>query len=140
MQDLQVFINHHLALVTLLAIILVILVILEFIKIKRGASRLTPAQVIHLINHDKAVVIDIRSADAFANGHITGAISLPFDQLETKIKKIEKFKSQPIVLVCATGADSPKAAAILVQQGFQAQLLNGGIRAWRDAEMPLIKG
>ncbi len=140
MQDILLFMNHHLALVTLLAIILVMLVILEFIKIKRGAKRLTPAEVIHVINHDKGVVIDIRSSDAFATGHITGAISLPLSHLAEKIKKIEKFKLQPIVIVCATGADSPKAAVILAEQGFQAKLLNGGMRAWRDAEMPLVKG
>ena len=60
--------------------------------------------------------------------------------LKTKIKKIEKFKSQPIVIICATGADSPAAASLLAEQGFQTCMLNGGIRAWREAEMPLIKG
>jgi len=145
MQDILLFVNHHLALFSALAIILVILVILEFIKIQRGASRLTPAEVIRSINHEKAVVIDIRSLDAFKSGHITGAISLPLNDLKnadlkTKTKKIEKFKSQPIIIACATGADSAKAAALLAQQGFQTQLLNGGLRAWRDAEMPLVKG
>lgn len=140
MQDILSFVNHHLLLFTALAIILVILIILEFIKLKRGATRLSPARVTHLMNHSKGIVIDIRTPEAFATGHVTGAISLPLSDLKTKIKKIEKFKSQPIVIICATGADSPAAASLLAEQGFQTYMLNGGIRAWRDAEMPLIKG
>lgn len=140
MQDILLFINHHMLLVTALAVILVILIILEFIKLKHGASRLTPARLIQLMNHSKAIVVDIRSTEAFGTGHITGAISLPLGDLKISSKKIEKFKSQPIVIVCATGADSPAAASILTQQGFQASILNGGIRAWREAELPLVKG
>ncbi|HSW69057.1 MAG TPA: rhodanese-like domain-containing protein [Gammaproteobacteria bacterium] len=140
MQNILPFINHHLALFTALAIVLVILIILEFIKLKRAAARVTPAQVTHLINHDKAVILDIRTTDAFGSGHIVGAISLPFKELKDKLKKIEKFKSQPIVIVCATGAEASKAASSLTQQGFQVKILGGGLRAWRDAEMPLVKG
>jgi rhodanese-related sulfurtransferase len=140
MQDILSFVNHHLPLFTALAIILVILIILEWVKLKRGATRLSPARVIHLMNHSKGVVIDIRTTEAYATGHLTGAISIPFSELKTKIKKIEKFKSQPIVITCATGADSPAAASLLAEQGFQTCMLNGGIRAWHDAGMPLIKG
>jgi rhodanese-related sulfurtransferase len=140
MQDILLFINHHLPLFAALAIILVVLILLEFIKLKRGAIRLTPARLIQLMNHHKAVVIDIRSLDGFKTGHITNAISIPLSDLKNKMKTFEKFKSQPIVIVCATGADSPKAAVLLMQHGIQTQLLNGGMRAWRDAEMPLVKG
>ncbi len=140
MQDISSFIDHHLTLVIALAIVLVVLVILEFVKLKRGATRLTPAEVTHLVNRAKGVVIDIRTPDAFATGHIVGAISLPLGDIKTKIKKIEKFKSQPIVIVCATGVDSSKAASLLKEYGFQTHILTGGIRAWRNAEMPLVKG
>ena len=140
MQDILSFIPNHLALSSLFAAVLVILIILEFIKLQRGASRLSPARVVHLMNHNKAVVIDIRSPEAFLAGHIVGAISLPLTELSQKLKKIEKFKSQPVVIACATGADSHKAATLLNQQGFQAQVLTGGMRAWRDAEMPIVKG
>ena len=140
MQDILLFIQHHWALSLAFATILVFLIILEFIKIKRGSSRISPAQTTHLINHNKAIVVDLRSYEAFLSGHIVGAISLPLSALKEQVKKIEKFKSQPIVLVCATGTDSPRAATALMQQGFNVQILSGGIRAWRDAEMPVVKG
>ncbi|MEO8401877.1 MAG: rhodanese-like domain-containing protein [Gammaproteobacteria bacterium] len=141
MQDIQLFIQNHLMLCLGLAIVLVILVIVEFIKIKRGGNRLTPAKMTQLINHEKAVIIDVRAQDAFLSGHIVGAISLPLSDIKNKMKKIEKFKSQPVVIICAAGTESSRAAAILTQEGFNnVQTLNGGIRAWRDAELPLVKG
>ncbi len=141
MQDIVFFMQHHLALVALFAFVLILLFVLEFIKLKRGANKLTPAQTTQLINHNNAVVVDVRTQDAFLSGHIVNAISLPLSELNNKIKKIEKFKMQPIVVVCGTGIDAAKAAGLLTQQGFlQTQILAGGIRAWRDAELPLVKG
>lgn len=140
MQDIILFMQHHLVLVATFALVLILLFILEFIKLKRGANRLTPAEAVRLINHEKAVIVDVRSYEAYLTGHIVNAISLPLSEINGKIKKIEKFKSQPIVVVCGTGTEASRAALLLTQQGFQAQVLSGGLNAWRDAEMPLIKG
>lgn len=140
MQDLLLFIQHHSLLSALLAVIVLFLIILEFMKLKSGTLQLTPAQVTQLINHDNAAVIDIRSQDAYKAGHIIGAISIPLQELQQNNKKIAKFKSQPIVLVCANGHESQRAATTLAQQGLQAQILAGGIRAWSSADMPLVKG
>lgn len=140
MQDILAFIHNHLALSSLLAVVLVGLIIIEFIKLRRGTRQVSPAKVVQLINHNQAAIVDIRGSEAFLAGHIVGAISLPMNEIANKLKKIEKLKSQPIVVVCATGADSNKAAVLLTQQGFQVQILAGGIRAWRDAQLPVVKG
>ena len=140
MQDILSFIQNHLALSSLLAVILIGLIIIEFIKLRRGTRQVSPARVVQLINHNQAAVVDIRGSDAFLAGHIVGAISLPMNEIANKLKKIEKFKSQSMVIVCATGADSNKAATLLTQQGFQVQILAGGMRAWRDAQLPVVKG
>lgn len=139
MQDILLFVNHHLMLIAALAVIVVLLIMVEGVKLKRGATSLSPARLTHLINHAKAIVIDIRTPDAFLTGHVMGAISLPAAELKTGLKKIEKFKAQPIVITCATGTDSPAAATFLTAQGFQVHVLNGGIRAWREADLPLVK-
>jgi rhodanese-related sulfurtransferase len=140
MQDIVLFMQQHLVLVSLLTFILLLLLILEFIKLKRGARKLTPHQTVQLINHQKAMVLDVRNYESFQAGHVVNAISLPINELQDKIKKIEKFKSQPIVIVCATGVEALPAEKLLLQQGFQVHVLSGGIRAWRNAEMPLVKG
>lgn len=139
MQDLTVFIQNHWQLSSVLIVVLILLTIVEFIKQKSDTSRLTPRQVTQLINHENAAVVDVRDTDAFASGHILNAASLPVKDLEQKLQKIEKFKSQPIVLVCSTGLDSARAFSVLQKKGFNVKILGGGIRAWREADLPLVK-
>lgn len=140
MQDIFLFIQHHPVLSVAFVVVLLALMILEFIKLRRGTQEITPQQAIFLINHENAAVVDVRSLDVFITGHIVDAISLPLSELETKQKKLEKFKSKPIVIVCATGIESSTAAAMLIKHGFDARVLAGGLRRWKEADLPLIKG
>ncbi len=140
MQDITLFIQHHWMLSLALIAVAIALIILEFFRFKQGGTRLNPTQVTRLMNHEEAVIVDIRTPEAYASGHIIDAMSLPLSSFQEKAKKLEKFKSKPIVIVCMTGTDSPRATALLKQQGFNnVQLLAGGIRAWRDANLPLVK-
>jgi len=139
MQDIMLFIVHHRILSLSLVSVVILLIILEFIKLKSSATRLTPAEVTELLNHQNAVIVDIRSAAQFKEGHIVGSLSLPMAELEQKVKKLEKFKSQPMIIVCASGLESPRAAVLLGKQGFNIRILGSGMRAWREAAMPLVK-
>lgn len=141
MQDIILFIQQHLLPSLALLVVLVLLVILEFVKLKRGTKQLSAQQLIQLINHQNAVVVDLRSVDAFTKGHIVGAMSIPLSELQTKYKKIEKLQSQPIVLVCAMGNDCVSAEIVLKKNGItQFTRLAGGMRRWQDEGMPLVKG
>lgn len=139
MQDIFLFMQNHWSLSLTVGLILVLLIILEFIKLKKGTGRITPAQAVQKMNHENAVMVDVRSPEAYAEGHVIGAISLPLAGLTDKTKKMDKYKNQPIVLICATGIDSQRAATLLTNQGFNVSILNGGIRAWKEAEMPVVK-
>lgn len=140
MQEIILFIQHHVLLVAAMIATLVILMILEFINQKRSASQVSPAKATFLINREDAVVIDVRSSTLFADGHIIGAQSIPLAELEEKSKKkLDKYKSKPLIITCMTGLDSAKAALLLISQGFDARILTGGIRAWREAGMPIVK-
>ncbi len=139
MQDILSFIQNHWMLSTALIIIFVLLLVIEWIRNKQGARRISPQEATQLMNHQDAVLVDIRPADAFKTGHIVGSISIPFAELENKPKKLEKYKSKPIILVCAAGLESARAATLLMKIGLSAFILAGGIRSWRDAEMPLVK-
>jgi len=139
MQDIFLFAQHHATLSITLVLVLVLLVILEFIKLKQGAQQLSPALATQMINHQNAIVLDIRNADAFASGHIVDAISIPFAELENKYKKLDKSKAQPVLIVCATGQESSRAAHLLMKNGFNTFTLAGGIRGWKEADMPLVK-
>jgi rhodanese-related sulfurtransferase len=55
-------------------------------------------------NPDSMMLIDVRDADEFADGHFKTAVNIPVDQLEDKIKTLPADK--PVVFVCGTGARS----------------------------------
>ncbi len=140
MQDISLFIHQHSQLSLAFIVVFILLTIIEFIRAKRGTNQLSAAEATNMINRQDAVVVDVRSTESYATGHIVDAVSLPLADIATKYKKLEKSKTKPIILVCATGTDSPQASTTLSSLGFNTFILNGGIRAWRTAEMPVVKG
>ena len=109
------------------------------LKNASGGS-LTPARAVQLINREKAVVIDVCEAEEFATGHVTGAKNVPVSQLEERLPTVIKNKALPVVLVCASGARANRAVAIAKKLGYDnAQALAGGLKAWREASLPVEK-
>ena len=105
-----------------------------------GASGLTPAAAVQLINREKAVVVDVCETEEFAAGHIVGARNIPLNQLEEKLAGIAKNKALPLILVCQSGARSGRAVLMARKLGYeQAQSLGGGLAAWRAASLPVEK-
>lgn len=70
-----------------------------------------------------AVIVDVRTAQEFASGHVKGSINIPLNMLPEKMKQLPKNK--PIITCCASGMRSATAKNILQQQGF-AEVYNGG--------------
>jgi len=139
MQDISTFVSNHLGLSYAFAIVLVLLLIVEALRAKRNTLNIDVSKAIQLINRENAVVIDIRSTAQYQNGHILDALPIPSSELHVAGKKIEKYKNKPIIIVCAAGVSSQKAAASLIKQGYNAYSLIGGIKAWGEANMPIIK-
>lgn len=101
---------------------------------------LTPAEAVLLMNREKAVVIDVCEPGEFAAGHITGARNVPLAQLESQLPSLVKNKATPVILVCQAGSRSGRALALARKLGFEkAQSLAGGLKAWREASMPVSK-
>lgn len=108
----------------------------------KGAAggSLSAAGAVQLINHEKAVVIDVCEASEFAAGHVGGAKHIPLNQLEEKLPGMVKNKALPVILVCQSGARSNRALAIAKKLGYeQAQSLGGGLSAWKAANLPVEK-
>ena len=139
MQELSVFFAHHYLMSIAIIIVAILLTIIEFMRLRRLRFRVPPTRVTQLLNKDKAIVIDIRSPEAYRNGHITHAISLSQQEIREKTKKLDKYKSRPIIIVCENGVESQKLAAWLIKQGYPCHSLTGGMRSWSEAGMPLIK-
>ena len=105
-----------------------------------GAGALTAQGAVQLINRERAVVIDVRSPEEFAAGHVTGARNVPLDTLEAKLAATVKNKTLPLLLVCATGTRAQRAVAVAKKLGYeQAQAVSGGLKSWKEANLPLEK-
>ncbi len=98
------------------------------------------AGAIQLINREKANVVDVSDATEFAAGHIVGSKNVPLAELEAKLAGAVKNKTLPLVLVCQSGARSAKAVALAKKLGYeQAQSLQGGLKSWKAANLPVEK-
>ena len=73
-----------------------------------------------------AAIIDVRTPEEFATGHVNGAINIPYEQIGQGIQSIKGLnKESPILLYCRSGRRSAIARATLEKQGFK-QILDGG--------------
>ena len=98
-------------------------------------------EAVSLINRAGAVVVDIRSAEDFAAGHIIDAIHLPLADLPKGGDKLKKFAGKPIIVCCMSGNLAGQAARELKQQGYTpVHALKGGISAWRAENLPIAMG
>lgn len=139
MQDLTNFIAAHMGLAYSFVAIVFLLCIVEILRAKRKTVSIDIPQAVHLINRENAVVVDIRGNESFKNGHILDALSMASKDLLQSPQKLEKYKKKPLILVCQAGNESQKIAAFLSKHGYNVYSLSGGLRAWSDASMPVVK-
>lgn len=105
-------------------------------------NKVNPQQLTLLVNREDAGIVDIRGQADFNKGHIAGALNLTAEQVEGgKNPKLEKFKKRPIIIVCAAGMSASKVANQLAQAEFEnVNILEGGMNAWVNANLPVAKG
>lgn len=105
-----------------------------------GVANVSATEAVLQLNRDKPLVLDVRDATEFAAGHIQGAKHIPVAELASRIKEIEKFKNKPVLVHCQKGVRAKAACAILKAQQFtQLHNLEGGLNAWVEAKLPLVK-
>ncbi|MCK9537556.1 rhodanese-like domain-containing protein [Dokdonella sp.] len=135
------FLGNHLLLTLAFVGVLVALAVVEAQRFTRGYSALSPAGLTQLINRDNALLIDLSSREDFEKGHVPGARNVLPSQFDPQSKELAKSRELPVALVCRNGQASARAARRLKQAGFsKVYWLDGGLGAWRQAQMPLAKG
>jgi rhodanese-related sulfurtransferase len=81
-------------------------------------------------------VIDVRTPDEYASGHIPGAVNIPFDQVAQRIDELET--PQGVVLYCMIGPRARKGESALLAAGYEKVFhLEGGFAAWQAAGLPV---
>ncbi|RTZ71511.1 MAG: rhodanese-like domain-containing protein [Gammaproteobacteria bacterium] len=137
MEQLTEFVTNHLLLVlTFVGLAGALIWNVFFDPVNKNA--VTPLQSTALINHEDAVVVDVRSIAEFNKGHIVNAINIPLNGLGKQLQQLEKYKERPIIIACKSGSRSGMAAKMLMKKGFEkVHNLRGGMMAWTSAGLPV---
>lgn len=106
-----------------------------------GYKAVNPSGLTALLNRQNALLVDVSPSGDFEKGHIVGAKNVAMSQFDPESKLLAKVKDLPVALVCRNGLISAGAAKRLVKAGFmQVYWLDGGISAWQQADLPMVKG
>lgn len=103
-----------------------------------GAASLDVLGATRLINDKQPVVVDVRPAAEFANGHMRDAKNIPLEELEKRASEIPA--KRPVLLTCATGMSSGRAVGKLKAAGRDEVFsLAGGLNGWTSAGLPVVR-
>ena len=131
------FFGNHYILVCVFVFLLVAFIINEG---KQGGTAITPNNLVSLVNREGAVIVDIRDNKEFGNGHIAGAVNVPFATIDSRVGELVAFKGKPIVLVCKMGQHAGSIGRKLRAQGFEdVRRLSGGMAEWGANSLPVVK-
>lgn len=140
-EELIAFAGRHPYLSLALAGLTLAILYNELAGLFRGYKGLAPAGLTALVNRDNALVVDLRPIADFDKGHIPGAKNVQLSQFDPESKQLAAAKALPVVLVCKSGQTAGGAAKRLHKAGFErVYVLDGGIGAWQQADLPLVKG
>ena len=124
----------------MLAVILLLLTLDPSNRMAGGANKISAAELPQIQARKSAVVVDVRNEKEFKQGHIEQSINLPLDNLETSLKKLNKYRGKPVILICQSGTRVAKAAGILKKNEFnELYALDGGIASWSKENLPLAR-
>lgn len=134
------FVIKHWILVAAFIVVMILIVIEEIRAQSAGGERLSATSAVQLMNREDAVVIDLRDANAFRDGHIVNAKNIALADFDRHIEKLNAYRNRPIILVDAMGLKTVSIAQRLKKEGFEKVMtLKGGIEAWKTDNMPLVK-
>ncbi len=87
------------------------------------------------------IVLDVRTPVEFKSetGHVKGAILIPVQELERRLKELEPNKDKTIIAICRSGNRSARATKLLNENGYKAFNLEGGMLKWNAEGLPVVK-
>lgn len=101
---------------------------------------LVPADYAAMMEKEAGVVLDVRTSEEFAEGHLEGAIQLDYYETESFAAALDAMdKTKTYYVYCRSGGRSSTAQNIMAEKGFKKVYnLDGGILAWRKAQLPVV--
>jgi len=104
-----------------------------------GPKSITAEELAEQIQLSRApLILDVRSEEEYAEGHIPGALNIPHDQLGDRLSEIDAAKSDEIVVHCRSGYRAGVAEKVLSEAGYSdVRDLDGHMNAWRSGGYPI---
>jgi rhodanese-related sulfurtransferase len=134
--QLSEFVGNHPLLFLALFAILAMLLGGELKHRLSGIGEVGPGEATRMLNHDDAILIDMRPDKEYRDGHIVNALHAP----DINTAKLDKYRNRPVIVYCRSGNRSAGYCSKLRKQGFESVYnLKGGVIAWERAELPLTK-
>jgi rhodanese-related sulfurtransferase len=138
-QQLIEFAGNHTLMVMALFAILVMLIGTEIQQRLSQVKAVSPGEATRLLNHENAIMIDMRSDKDYRDGHIVNAVNVPDGKGDIPAN-LSKHRERPVIVYCRRGQQSTAICNKLSKQGFKSVYnLQGGVLAWQKAELPLTK-
>lgn len=104
-----------------------------------GVTDITPDELLSS-PPDSALILDVRTAEEFASGHVPGAVNISHEAVEGRIAELGDDKSRAVVVYCEKGGRAGKAATALLDAGFtDVRHLAGDMGEWRSTGRPTVK-
>ena len=86
------------------------------------------------------VVLDVRTPEEFAAGHLPGAINIPHTELASRVAELEGSRDNDIVVYCRSGTRAATALGVLEKSGFKRLFhLEGDYTRWSEEKRPVVK-
>jgi rhodanese-related sulfurtransferase len=134
------FVGNNPFLFVLLAFIVALIVWSEWQRLTRAHKEVSPPEAVRLINREDALLLDVRESNELKSGKINGAKHIALTVLRERVSELARDHDRAIIVYCNSGARSAQASDILRKNGFQKLYsLKGGISAWQNANLPLVK-
>jgi phage shock protein E len=104
-----------------------------------AAGPVTPAEVAQQLERPPApFLLDVRSAEEFAEGRVPGAKNIPVRELESRLAEVPK--DRPVVVYCHSGGRATLAHRLLAERGYtNVSEMKGSLVAWEAAQLPVEK-
>ena len=97
-------------------------------------TRLLSVAELQALAPEQVQLVDVRSPSEFAAGHIPGAVNIPMDQIEARLKDLRP----EIVLICQMGKRARMTASLLEPCHLNVAVLEGGTAGWIQAGLPVV--
>ena len=107
----------------------------------RAEESVPPDQLAGLLAQPNApLLLDVRTPEEFAQGHIPGALLVPVQELESHLAELAPFKERGVVTYCERGGRASRASEILRAAGFtNVRVLEGSMSRWREEGREIAK-